>query len=88
MLQCNAALGSNSVMEEIIAGFPTMLQTSSAAAIWLFKLDSLIAPYLERVHLEKDKECTRFKGMPVFLIHLYVLVVSSCIPLDLPSVYD
>ncbi|XP_071723804.1 homeobox-DDT domain protein RLT3 [Rutidosis leptorrhynchoides] len=49
-------LGSNNTfMEEIIRCFPTMAQTSSAVALWLFKLDSLIAPYLEKFHSQREQ---------------------------------
>ncbi|XP_065874540.1 homeobox-DDT domain protein RLT3 isoform X2 [Euphorbia lathyris] len=48
LCQCNAAQGSNISMEEIIARFPTMPQTSSALALWLVKLDDFVSPFLER----------------------------------------
>lgn len=41
-------LGSNWVLEEIFASFPTMPQTYSAIALWLVKLDALVAPHLRR----------------------------------------
>ncbi|KAL3520941.1 hypothetical protein ACH5RR_019090 [Cinchona calisaya] len=47
--QFDNSLGSNYVLEDILSGFPTMPQTSSAVAVWLVKLDELIAPRLERV---------------------------------------
>lgn len=34
---------SNCVLEEILANYPTMPQTSSAVALWLVKLDVLVA---------------------------------------------
>ncbi|XP_057471021.1 homeobox-DDT domain protein RLT3-like isoform X2 [Actinidia eriantha] len=46
-------LGSNSVLEEIIASFTTMPQTLSAVALWLVKLDALIAPHFQRILTEK-----------------------------------
>ena len=44
------------VIEELIALFPTMPQTSSAVALWLVMLDEFIAPYLKKVHSEKELE--------------------------------
>ncbi|XP_039039455.1 homeobox-DDT domain protein RLT3-like [Hibiscus syriacus] len=46
--------GGCTVIEEIIAFFPTMPQTSSALALWLVKLDEFIASYLKKVHSEKE----------------------------------
>ncbi|XP_057955233.1 homeobox-DDT domain protein RLT3 isoform X2 [Malania oleifera] len=53
LCQSSIALGSDTILEEIIACFPTMPQTSSAVALWLVKVDSLIAPHLEIVQSEK-----------------------------------
>ncbi|CAK9188086.1 unnamed protein product [Ilex paraguariensis] len=55
LYQCNIALDSNSVLEEIIASFLTTPQTSSAIALWLVKLDALISPHLERVESQKKQ---------------------------------
>ncbi|KAK9291662.1 hypothetical protein L1049_019611 [Liquidambar formosana] len=64
--QCNITLGSNNVLEDISASFPTIPQTSSAVALWLVKLDAIIAPYLESVSSEKKREMgTRFNGKRV-----------------------
>ncbi|KAH7576570.1 hypothetical protein JRO89_XS01G0111400 [Xanthoceras sorbifolium] len=53
----------NTVIEEVIACFPSMPQTSSALALWLVHLDALIAPYLDRVNSEKQLEIrTRCRG--------------------------
>ncbi|KAL2342623.1 hypothetical protein Fmac_003908 [Flemingia macrophylla] len=41
------------VVEEIISSFASMPHTSSALALWLVKLDAIIAPYLDRVHPQK-----------------------------------
>ncbi|XP_021300642.1 homeobox-DDT domain protein RLT3 isoform X1 [Herrania umbratica] len=54
--QCNTEQGDCAVIEEIIAFFPTIPQTSSAVALWLVKLDEFIAPYLKKVHSEKELE--------------------------------
>uniref|UniRef100_A0A5B6YSH3 DDT domain-containing protein n=1 Tax=Davidia involucrata TaxID=16924 RepID=A0A5B6YSH3_DAVIN len=60
---CSVAMGSNSILEEIISCFPTMPQTSSAVALWLVKLDALIAPHLEKFNSEKKQEMhTKLKG--------------------------
>lgn len=36
----------NALMGEIITSFPSMPRTTSAIALWLVKLDTLIAPYV------------------------------------------
>lgn len=41
--QCNVILKSDSTSEDIVAHFQNMPQTSSAIALWLVKLDALIA---------------------------------------------
>ncbi|KAG5533005.1 hypothetical protein RHGRI_027294 [Rhododendron griersonianum] len=51
--------GPNSVLGEIIASFKTMPQTSSAVAVWLVKVDALIAPFLKRVGTEKKQETVK-----------------------------
>ncbi|KAI4352724.1 hypothetical protein L6164_006945 [Bauhinia variegata] len=43
------------VVEEIIVSFASMPHTSSALALWLVKLDAIIAPYLDRVHPQKKQ---------------------------------
>ncbi|RDX75003.1 Homeobox-DDT domain protein RLT3, partial [Mucuna pruriens] len=47
LFQCKFPDG---VVEKIIASFASMPHTSSALALWLVKLDAIIAPYLDRVH--------------------------------------
>ncbi|KAH1081630.1 hypothetical protein J1N35_021391 [Gossypium stocksii] len=54
--QCHIEQGGCTVIEEIIAFFPTMPQTSSALALWLVKLDEFIASYLKKIHSEKELE--------------------------------
>ncbi|KAL4363236.1 hypothetical protein GQ457_04G025600 [Hibiscus cannabinus] len=54
--QCHIEQGGCTVIEEIIAFFPMMPQTSSALALWLVKLDEFISSYLKKVHSEKDLE--------------------------------
>ncbi|KAK7358463.1 hypothetical protein VNO77_00391 [Canavalia gladiata] len=51
LFQCKFPDG---VVEEIIASFASMPHTSSALALWLVKLDTIIAPYLDRVHPQKQ----------------------------------
>ncbi|XP_022771611.1 homeobox-DDT domain protein RLT3-like isoform X4 [Durio zibethinus] len=53
---CHIEQGGCTAIEEIIAFFPTMPETSSAVALWLVKLDQFIAPYLKKVHSEKELE--------------------------------
>lgn len=55
LCQSDIMLGSNNLLEEIILSFSSMPQTSSAVALWLVKLDALIAPHLERVQLHSKK---------------------------------
>ncbi|XP_061347614.1 homeobox-DDT domain protein RLT3 isoform X2 [Gastrolobium bilobum] len=52
LFQCKFLDG---VVEEIIASFASMPHTSSALALWLVKLDAIIAPYLERAHPQKKQ---------------------------------
>lgn len=54
--QCHIEQGGCTFIEEIIAFFPTMPQTSSALALWLVKLDEFIAPFLKKVHSEREVE--------------------------------
>ncbi|XP_038713535.1 homeobox-DDT domain protein RLT3-like [Tripterygium wilfordii] len=56
LYECHVAEGSDTVMQEVIACFPSMPQTSSAFALWLMKLDSLIAPCMEKAHSLKNQE--------------------------------
>ncbi|KAK2988514.1 hypothetical protein RJ640_026742, partial [Escallonia rubra] len=55
LYQCIVNSGSSSGMDDIVAAFSTMPQTSSAVALWLVKLDTLIAPHSGIVHLDKEK---------------------------------
>lgn len=45
--------GSSTAIDEIIVYFQTMPQTTSAVALWMFKLDTLIGPHLERLQQER-----------------------------------
>ncbi|THG21669.1 hypothetical protein TEA_000298 [Camellia sinensis var. sinensis] len=87
--QCNVDLGSSSVLEEIIASFTTMPQTSSAVALWLVKLDSLIAPHFERVATEKKQQtAARLKDCfdRSLYSHLLVAMIDKSIDLGLCQV--
>nr|CAD1836468.1 unnamed protein product [Ananas comosus var. bracteatus] len=48
-----ASTGSNSSVDDIIINFQTMPQTISAVALWIVKLDTLIAPHLEKAHSDR-----------------------------------
>ncbi|WJX48200.1 hypothetical protein P8452_34796 [Trifolium repens] len=52
LFQCKFPDG---VVEETIASFASMPHTSSALALWLVKLDAIIAPYLDRVQTQKKQ---------------------------------
>jgi len=56
LCECSIQQVPHTVDEETIASFASMPQTSSAAAVWLVRLDSLVAPYLERVRSGKKQE--------------------------------
>ncbi|KAG2713473.1 hypothetical protein I3760_04G177700 [Carya illinoinensis] len=56
LYECSVQQVSYNVVQEIIVSFSSLPQTTSAVALWLVKLDSLIAPYLERVHPGKKQE--------------------------------
>ncbi|CAL8137802.1 unnamed protein product [Prunus armeniaca] len=56
LYECNTEQGSCNFSEELIASFACMPQTTSAVALWLVRLDALIAPYLERAHSQKRLE--------------------------------
>ncbi|KAL1188979.1 Homeobox-DDT domain protein RLT3 [Cardamine amara subsp. amara] len=47
----------NALMGETISCFPSIPQTTSAIALWLIKLDTLIAPYVEKAQPERDQQC-------------------------------
>ncbi|KAK4283937.1 hypothetical protein QN277_000835 [Acacia crassicarpa] len=50
-----------SVVDKIIASFAFMPHTSSALALWLVKLDAIIAPYLDKVQPPKKQVITKRK---------------------------
>lgn len=51
--ESDTALAFDYDLDDIIASFTCMPQTSSAIALWLVKLDCLIAPHMKKVDLEK-----------------------------------
>lgn len=48
LYECAKADGSGSVVDDVTVSFQTMPQTSSALALWVFRLDSLISSHLEK----------------------------------------
>ena len=51
---------SNALMGEIITSFPSMPRTTSAIALWLVKLDTLIASYVvEKAPLPEGNQLNR-----------------------------
>ena len=52
LFECNLP---DKVVQEIIAYFALMPHTSSALALWLVKLDAIIAPYLDRGRPQKKQ---------------------------------
>ncbi|XP_077243782.1 homeodomain-like transcriptional regulator [Tasmannia lanceolata] len=63
LCKCNFDLAVNTAVDEIIVFFPTIPQTTSSVALWLVKLDTLIAPYLERAQSAKTPgNKSRVKG--------------------------
>ncbi|KAJ4791039.1 Homeodomain-like transcriptional regulator [Rhynchospora pubera] len=50
--ECPKADGSGLVMDDLIVSFQTMPQTSSAVALWVVRLDTLISSYLEKSNSE------------------------------------
>ncbi|KAJ8434366.1 hypothetical protein Cgig2_031612 [Carnegiea gigantea] len=59
--QCNIAIENDSVFKDIVSCFRSMPQTSSAIALWLVKLDSLLA-----ARLIEGSEVRLSKGMILF----------------------
>ncbi|CAL9224946.1 unnamed protein product [Arabidopsis halleri] len=50
------------LMGEIICCFSSMPQTTSAIALWLVKLDTLIAPYVEKAQPERNQPLCRTRN--------------------------
>ncbi|GMY13850.1 homeobox-DDT domain protein RLT3 isoform X2 [Fagus crenata] len=69
--ECNVQQVSYNLVEKTIASFASMPQTSSVVALWLVKLDALIAPYLERVHYRKKQEIST-KGIGLLYLSYYM----------------
>ncbi|XP_010450235.1 PREDICTED: homeobox-DDT domain protein RLT3-like isoform X1 [Camelina sativa] len=53
---------SNALLGETISCFPSMPQTTSAMALWLVKLDTLIAPYVEKAQPERNQLLCRTRN--------------------------
>ncbi|XP_028770247.1 homeobox-DDT domain protein RLT3 isoform X2 [Neltuma alba] len=58
LFQCSFPDG---LVDKIIASFALMPHTSSALALWLVKLDAIIAPYLDKVQPLKKQDITKRK---------------------------
>lgn len=52
--QCNNVPCYNLSGEEIVAHFPIIPHTTSAVALWLVKMDMLVAPYLKTLRTDKN----------------------------------
>jgi hypothetical protein len=78
LCECSAQQVPYNVVEQTIASFASMPQTSSAAALWLVRLDSLIAPYLERVRSGKKQEISIRGEGSLMLNWKYFLESISC----------
>ncbi|KAG0453740.1 hypothetical protein HPP92_025044 [Vanilla planifolia] len=62
-------------LDEVMAYFQTMPQTTSAVALWIVKLDRLIAPYLEKVQSKINLPCRpRLKEVVELSLRAYQLV--------------
>lgn len=55
MFQCNF----DDVVDKVIASFELMPRTSSSLALWLVKLDAIIAPYLDKGQPLKKQETNK-----------------------------
>ncbi|XP_068648262.1 homeobox-DDT domain protein RLT3-like [Aristolochia californica] len=53
LCQKQTVMGPNTAFEEIVVFFPTIPQTTSSVALWLVKLDAVIAPDLEKIQSRK-----------------------------------
>ncbi|TVU48632.1 hypothetical protein EJB05_08273 [Eragrostis curvula] len=47
LYKCSLSVSFSSYLDDIVVYFQTMPQTTSAVALWVVKLDALIAPYLD-----------------------------------------
>jgi len=48
LYKSSASVSFSSYLDDIIVYFQTMPQTTSAVALWVVKLDALIAPYVDK----------------------------------------
>ncbi|MQL83362.1 hypothetical protein Taro_015854, partial [Colocasia esculenta] len=58
------SLDCNSSLDDIAVLFQTMPQTTSAVALWLVKLDSLIAPHLQKLQSQTAPGTTQKPHLP------------------------
>lgn len=72
MCECSGQQVSFNIVEETIASFASMPQTSSAVALWLVELDALIAPFLEKVRFQKKPEIST-NGKGIFICHMHFI---------------
>ncbi|KAG6482178.1 homeobox-DDT domain protein RLT3-like [Zingiber officinale] len=55
LCECATASSPNVDVDDLLVHFQTMPQTISAVALWIVKLDALIAPRLEVIYAERSK---------------------------------
>jgi hypothetical protein len=53
LYKSSASVSFSSYLDDIIVYFQTMPQTTSAVALWVVKLDALIAPYLDKAYTSR-----------------------------------
>lgn len=63
LVKSSVSMGPNTPFDEIVGFFPTIPQTSSSVALWLAKLDAVIAPHLEGVHSRLVKKNAKSKTL-------------------------
>lgn len=66
--------GSNCVLEEFLTSFPTMPQTVSAVALWLVKLDTLVAPYMASA-ASRNKMQLNAKSKGAMISHFQIVLL-------------
>ncbi|ONK57366.1 uncharacterized protein A4U43_C10F19350 [Asparagus officinalis] len=64
LYECASALGTSTALDEVIVYFQTMPQTTSAVALWMVKLDALIASQLEKVQSEQVAQIAEKRPQP------------------------
>ncbi|XP_020249800.1 homeobox-DDT domain protein RLT3-like isoform X2 [Asparagus officinalis] len=61
---CASKLGSHAALDDIIVCFQTMPQTTSAVALWMVKLDALIAPCFGKAQPQQAECRPQLRGRP------------------------